>query len=65
MKEIDENKDIIPEKYPYGSRGPASVTKFYMIEDMLETLLVFISGLLLEEPLDGGTVLKTVFEMPK
>lgn len=28
LKEIDENKDIIPEKYPYGSRGPASVTKF-------------------------------------
>lgn len=28
LKEIDENKSLIPEKYPYGTRGPKSVSKF-------------------------------------
>lgn len=28
LKLIDEDKSIIPETYPYGSRGPASMTKF-------------------------------------
>ncbi|KAF5099057.1 hypothetical protein D0Z03_001090 [Geotrichum reessii] len=28
LHQIDDDKSIIPEKYPYGSRGPASMTKF-------------------------------------
>lgn len=28
LDEIDNNKSIVPEKYPYGSRGPASLSKF-------------------------------------
>lgn len=33
LDEIDQNKSIIPEKYPYGSRGPASLTKFLKDRD--------------------------------
>lgn len=28
LHEIDNNKNVVPEKYPYGSRGPASLSQF-------------------------------------
>lgn len=33
LDEIDNNKSIVPEKYPYGSRGPASLSKFLKDRD--------------------------------